>query len=116
VYLRLKLYALPPTLRRCLGELERLTTLKLDGKEESRGGRASLYSMRKSLSHKLNKLKSKNFNLRMLSNDGEGEDVEDIDKKEIGASLSPLPLPSSFSSSSAYSIELNGFIELTSIL
>jgi hypothetical protein len=72
--------------------------------------------MRKSLSHKLNKLKSKNFNLKMLSNDREGEDVKDIDKEEIGASLSPLPLPSSSPLSSTYFIELNGSIELTSIL
>jgi hypothetical protein len=52
----------------------------------------------------------------MLSDNREGEDVEDIDKEEIGASSSSLPLPSSFPSSSAYSIELNSFIELTSIL
>jgi hypothetical protein len=116
MYLRLKLYALPPTLRRCLGELEGLTTLKLDGKGEGRGGRTSLHSIRKSLSHKLNKLKSKNFNLKMLSDNREGEDVEDIDKEEISTSLSPLPLPSSSPLFSTYSIELNGSIELTSIL
>jgi hypothetical protein len=114
--LRLKLYTLLPTLRRCLGKLERLVTLKLDSKEESREGKASLYSIRKSLSYKLNKLKSKNFNLKMLSNDKEGEDVEDIDKEEMSTSLSLLLLPSSSSSSFAHSIKLNSSIELTSIL
>ncbi|OBT81965.1 hypothetical protein VE02_10019, partial [Pseudogymnoascus sp. 03VT05] len=79
----LKLYALPPTLRKCLRELEGLAALKLRGEQEGEDGgggereTARLHGIRKSLSLKLNKHKLKNFDLEALSDEEDGEGEED---------------------------------------
>lgn len=108
--LELKLYTLPPTLSRCLRELEGLAALKLEDRGGGRGAQTSLHSIRKSVSHRLNKLKSKDFDLSMSSDSGEGEGGEDTDR-ETGASLA-----SSSHSSSIESIGSNDSIESASIL
>ncbi|OBT70933.1 hypothetical protein VF21_10102 [Pseudogymnoascus sp. 05NY08] len=105
----LRLYALPPTLCKCLGELEGLAALKLRGEQEGEDGdrgrreRARLYSIQKSLSLRLNKQKLKNFDLEALSDDEDDKDEEEEDDNGIEGGgggrqrkallLLPLPLP-----------------------
>lgn len=84
----LRLYALPPTLSKCLRELEGLAALKLRGEQEGEDGggreRARLHGIRKSLSLKLNKQKLKNFDLEALSDDEDGGEEEGDGIGEIG--------------------------------